>query len=239
MNEQTPEHQCRQGRRCKDAVPTADGELHGKGVDRPETLCPACEHAAFAAMRELSDDYQALAAAVHQTRGRIDGPRVTRTAERAIPIPLDIDTLMTAIDDETLRWTVRLTRGEPLPSSPAARVARCVAILSANTGTLVDMPRRRVSVWMPYPWGGDYDALAEYDGVDAVLRLAALHHRARATLGLTDSPVEKLRDICHVCGQESLTVNVADAADSVIRCRNCRNCWSQDEFTRLNNVLAA
>lgn len=236
MNDQSPQHLCRQGRRCKDSVPHPDGELVGAGVERPDSLCLACEQAAFAAIRELSNDYGALAAAVHEPRGRIDGPKITRTAERAIPLPLDVITLMDAIDDETLRWTLRITRGDPLPTSPAARVERCVAILAANTGTLVDMPRRRVSVWLPHPSGGDVDGVAEFDGVDAVLRLAALHQRSRTTLGLTESPVEKLRDICHVCGQEALTMSVADA---VIKCRNCRNCWSQDEFARLNNVLVA
>lgn len=239
MIDQSPQHQCRQGRRCKDSVPHPDGELVGAGVERPDSLCRACEQAGFAAIGELADDYRALAVAVHRPRGRIDGPKITRTAERAIPLPLDVLTLMDAIDDETLRWTLRITHGDPLPMSAGARVARCVAILSANTGTLVDMPRRRVTVWLPHPRGGDVDGLAEFDGVDAVLRLAALHHRALTTLGLTEPPMEKLRDICHVCGHESLVANVAAPADTVIKCRNCRNCWSQEEFTRLNNVLVA
>lgn len=236
MRDQSPQHQCRQGRRCKDSVPHPDGELVGAGVERPDSLCRACEQAAFTALGELATDYRGLAVAVHQPRGRIDGPKISRTADRPIPLPLDVLTLMDAIDDETLRWTLRITRGDPLPAAPAARVERCVAILRANTGTLVDMPRARVTVWMPHAYGGDFAGAQEYDGVDAVLRLAALHHRALSTLGLTEAPVEKLRDICHVCGHEALTMIVADA---VIKCRNCRNCWSQDEFTRLNNVLVA
>lgn len=239
VNDQSPQHQCRLGRRCKDRVPHPDGELVGTGVERPDSLCAACEEAAFDDIRQLGNDYRALAAAVHEPRGRIDGPKIKRTADRAIPLPLDVITLMDSIDDEVLRWTLRITRGDPLPMSPAARVERCVAILCANTGTLVDMPRARVTVWLPSPQGGDVDGVAEFDGVDAVLRLAALHQRARTTLGLTEPMSEKLRDLCHVCGCEALIANVAAAADTVIKCRNCGNCWSQEEFARLNSVLVA
>lgn len=233
MNDQSPQHFCRLGRRCKDSEPHPDGELVGAGVERPDSLCAACERAAFDAIKELSNDYQALAVAVHQPRGRIDGPKITRTSDRPIPLPLDVLTLMDAIDDETLRWTVRLTRGDPLPGSPAARVERCVAILGSNLGTLVDMPRGRVSVWLPHPWGGDVDGAAEFDGVEAVLRLAELHHRARCVLGLTEVTTW-LAEPCHVCGLRTLTVS---AEQGTVKCRNCRQVWDQDEFARLSNPL--
>lgn len=234
MHDQSPQHLCRQGRRCKDSVAHPDGELVGAGVERPDSLCRACEQAAFDAVRELWGDYCQLACAITQPRGRVDdGPKITRTAERSIPIPLDVDTLMTAIDDEALRWAVRITRGDSLPTYPPLRVWRCVKILSANLGTLVDMPTGVVAAWFPYPDGGDWDGRKELDGVDAVLRLAQLHHRARSVLGLVDVTTW-LAESCHVCGLRTLTVEVEQ---STVKCRNCRQVWDQDEFARLSNPL--
>lgn len=230
-----PEHECRQGRKCKARIRDAEDRWHGAGVEDAGKLCHPCEEHAFAAIAQLADDYAALQAGTLEPRGRVDGPKVKGTADRKIPIPLDIYTLMSDIDDETLRWTVRITRGDPLPASTPERVRRCVAILGSNLGTLVDLPLQRVAAFMPHPEGGDYDALLELNGVDAVLRLAKLHDRARTVLGLTDRKVEPLRDdYCHVCGLAALTIEIDTG---IIRCRECRNCWSQEEFARLNNPL--
>lgn len=166
----------------------------------------------------------------------MDGPKIRKTADRKILLPLDVDTLMTAIDDETLRWAIRVTRGDPLPGTPRARVRQCVTILRTSTGTLVDLPLQRVPAWMPYSDGGDYDGALELDGVDAVLRLADLHRRAQSTLGLTEPKTERLNDPCHVCG---LALLMMDVGESIIKCRGCWNCWSEQEFARLNNPLAA
>lgn len=235
------EHKCRQGRRCKARIRDDEGQWHGAGVDDAGKLCRPCEQHAFGAIGQLWDDFRALEKAVHEPRGRIDGPKVRKTADRKIPIPLDIDTLMTSIDDETLRWAIRVTRGDPLPATPRERVRRCVAILRANTGTLVDLPTQKVPAWMPYADGGDYDGLLELDGVDAVLRLAKLHHRAQGALGLVETTTW-LAESCHVCGLRTLTISLYDATDvdnSLVSCRTCQNVWSQAEFTRLNNPLAA
>ena len=237
MSTEPVTHQCRQGTRCKARLRADDGRWYGADVDRPDRLCTHCETSAFKGIDQLWDDYQALEAAVHEPRGRIDGEKVRKTADRKIPIPLDVDTLMAAIDDETLRWAVRITRGDPLPNHARDRVRACVAILRAHTGTLVDLPPQRVAVWMAHPEGGDYDGLAVFDGVDAVLRLSGLHDRARTILGLTERKVERLRDdYCHVCGLASLSMEIETG---IIKCRECRNCWSQDEFARLNNPLMA
>jgi len=231
-----PEHECRQGRKCDDRIRDAAGEWHGAGVERPDTLCQYCEKRAFDALGQLWDDYKSLEAAIVEPRGRVDGPKIRKTADRKIPIPLDVDSLMMAIDDETLRWAIRVTKGDPLPGTPRDRVRQCVRILRSSTGTLVDLPRRRVAAWMPYPDGGDYDGLLELDGVDAVLRLADLHRRAQSTLGLTESKTERLNDPCHVCG---LALLMMDISESIIKCRGCWNCWSEEEFARLNNPMAA
>lgn len=237
----SPEHECRQHRRCKARVPDDAGEFHGAGVERPNTLCRACEESAFADIRQLSDDYTLLFVARTLPRATVSGPKVSGSGERPIPIPLAVDTLMTDIDNETTRWALRITRGEPLTYHPNNQPIECLKVLCANLGTLVDMPMQVVAAYFPYPDGGDWDGKAELDGVDAVLRLARLHHRAMNVLGL-DEPKEKwMREFCHVCGLKTLSMkaNRNDPTLATIHCRNCRNVWDQDEFDRLNNPLVA
>lgn len=235
-----PEHECRNGRRCKSRTRDDEGEWHGAGVEDAGKLCQPCEGSAFDAIRALGHDYLALQDAILEPRGRIDGPKVMGSSERKIPIPLDVDTLMSEIDDEALRWTVRITRGDALPGTPHERVSRCVSILSANLGTLIDLPAQTVTAWFPHPDGGDWDGRLVLDGVDAVLRLAKLHHRAQSVLGLVETTTW-LAESCHVCGLRTLTIasDGDQPDDSLVSCRSCKNVWSQAQFARLNNPLVA
>ena len=231
-----PEHECRQHRRCRARTRTADDQWHGAGVEKPDSLCRPCENHAFAAIRQLGDDYNHLLAARTEPRSRVSGPKVSGTGERSIPIPLAVDALMEAIDNELLRWTVRITHGDPLPAHAQERVHRCVAVLGASLGTLVDKPVTVVPALLPHPQGGDYVGREALDGVDAVLRLAGFHERTIKLLGLQEPAEEYLPESCHVCG---LHLVFASLAESLVRCRGCRNCWDQDEFMRLNNPLLA
>lgn len=231
-----PEHTCRQGRRCKARVRDAEGKWHGAGIERPDGLCHSCESHLFKAIGELGNDYAMLADERTAERSAVMGPKVSGSSERPIPISLTVDTLMTEIDDETMRWAIRITKGEPLPTHPVLRVRRATAILSANLGTLVDMPTQVVPAWFPYPDGGDWDGRMELDGVDAVIRLARLHDRAVSVLGLEETKYEWLREPCHVCGHQTVA---ASLEEPLVKCRNCHNCWDQDEFARLNNPLVA
>ncbi|MFG1794163.1 hypothetical protein [Nocardia sp. NPDC049149] len=158
------------------------------------------------------------------------------TGERPILIPVAVDALMEAIDNETLRWTLRITRGDPLPSAPIERVRRCVVILGANLGTLIDRPMEVVPALIPHPQGGDYLGKEALDGVDAVLRLAGFHDQAINLLGLQEPSEEWLPESCHVCGRQLV---FASLSESTVRCRSCRNVWGQDEFMRLNNPFLA
>ncbi|MGY2019380.1 hypothetical protein [Nocardia gipuzkoensis] len=234
-----PEHECRQGKRCKARTRDADDRLHGAGVERGGSLCRPCEEHVFADIRQLSDDYLLLTVARTMARSKVTGPKVSGSSERPIPISLAADTLMTTIDNEATRWAVRITRGEPLSPHPIGQVLECLRILCSNLGTLVDMPRQVVGAYFPYPDGGDWDGRLELDGVDAVLRLASLHQRAMRVLGLEPEKDERLNDeYCHVCGIAALTISVRT---DLITCRNpdCRNVWHREEFARLNNPLAA
>lgn len=223
-----PEHQCRQGKKCRARIRSADGEFQGAGVERPSTLCRSCETAAFESINQLGPDYTALMRARTEERSRVSGPKVTGSTERPIPIPLGVDTLMSLIDEETLRWAVRITRGNPIPETG------CITLLCANLGTLIDLPPHQVTVWIPHPDGGDNVGQITLDGVDAVLRLAELHHRTQKVLGLEEPRTEWLRETCHVCGYSTLASSIADAT---ITCKTCRNVWDQDDFAKLNNPL--
>lgn len=231
----SPEHECRQGRKCKARLRDDEDRWHGAGVEDAGTLCRPCEEHAFGAIRQLHNDYRQLIPARVEIRSHISGPKVSGSSERPIPIRLGPDTLMSDIDIETLRWTLRITGGDPLPAADSGRVHRCVEILSANLGTLIGLPTRIVPAWLPHPDGGDTDGLDALDGVDAVLRLAQLHHRAMVMLGLIETTTW-LTEACHMCGLRTLTMSIEH---SLISCRSCRNVWDQDEFARLNNPMMA
>lgn len=219
-----PEHECRQGHRCKARHRDTAGKWRGKGVERGGTLCRSCEEHAFNDIRRLDDDQTLLYAVRLQQGSHVSGPKVTGSSELPIPINLGIDTLLADIDIEADRWARRLP-GEHLDDLTA---------ICTQLGTLIDLPKRRVTVWRPHPDGGDDPADEVLDGVDAVLRLARLHHRAQAVLGLIETTAW-LNESCHVCGYRMLTMALEH---ELIQCRNCKNCWHQDEFARLNNPLA-
>lgn len=240
---ETPEHQCRQGRRCKARVKDDEGEFHGAGVEDAETLCRPCEFSCFEAIRKLGTDYDLLAEAARNGQSVQAGPKVSGSRERPIPLPVGIDALITDIDNETTRWALRITRGESLPRATGESIHRCVTILSAALGTLIDLPAQSVTVWIPQPDGGDYQtreaATQVFDGVDAVLRLSRLHQRAQSMLGLTEVTAW-LNESCHVCGLRMLTTDMRNGVEeTLINCRNCRNVWHQADFARLNNPLLA
>jgi len=164
------------------------------------------------------------------TRSKVSAPKVSGSSERPVPISLAADTLLSDIEIESLRWAVRLTRGEPIPTSGA------LAVICSRLGTLVDMPAQVVTAWRPHPDGGDDVTTLVLDGVDAILRLADLHRRAGLVLGLTPQRVNFLREPCHVCGLSMLEASVKT---NMVKCHSCRNVWDQDQFARLNNPLVA
>lgn len=227
------QHICRQGRRCKSRVRDDEG-YKGGGVERPDSLCRPCEESATSALWHLADDYRSLNGALTMARvGADQGVYAKRQPGSPSLIRLDAESTMAAIEDEAIRWTLRITKGDPLPAMPSERVQRCVAILRANTAALVALPRQRVAALFPHPSGGDWQGAEELDGVDAVLRLAELHKRAQNVLGL-DERVMWLPTKCHLC---DLRAVAASADQLTVKCHGCRAVWSSEEFARLNNPL--
>lgn len=226
-----PEHECRQGRRCKARIKNDEGAFHGTGVERPGTLCHPCEDNAFEAIWSLATDWDDLAEALTEPRVTADqGQNVTRTAERPLPLRADVDAVMTDIVSELVRWTRRVARDEELPRGDGECVKRCVVILGARKGTLIDLPPRQFE-----DWTRQGDALVEVtlDGVDAVLRLARLHGRALAVLGQAQTRIW-LPDPCPACGRKSLSPS---ANQERISCQGCHVVWDAKHFALLGNVL--
>lgn len=215
-----PTHECRQGRRCKARVRHNDETWHGAGVDRPNRLCRACEDTAFAAIRKLDDIAAAVWCARNALlRSHVSGPHAASSGTPSIPINLPFDTFMTAYTEETTRWERRL----PGP-------------LEANLGTLVDLPPTLHTVWLPHYDGGDHFLRTTLDGVDAVLRLSALHERGTRLLGFEERDATLNNEVCHMCGTAALTIN---PRTDLITCRACRNVWHQDAYIALQDPLAA
>lgn len=232
-NGESLQHKCRQGHdQCKARYRDSNGMWHPVGVERPDSLCSACESDAFKAIRLLGDDYRLLGAARTIPKSTVSGPKVSGSGEMPIPIPLGVDTLMSDMDIEVTRWALRVTRGDELTSNPSDQVLECLRILCSRLGTLIDLPMQTVIAYFPHPEGGDVDGEMRLDGVDAVLRLAAFHDRTIKVLGLEEPSESWMRESCHVCGRQQV---FSSLSESLVRCRSCRNVWDQDEFMRLNN----
>lgn len=231
MRDQSPQHLCRQGRRCKARVRDGEGQFDGAGVERPDSLCRPCEDGAFEAVWQLYNDWEALAVALTEPSTTTDsGQLVSRSAGHPIPLRVDVDAVMTDMVCELVRWVRVLTKGDPLPTNAGECVKRCVAILVAHKGTLVDLPRISFSEWNSR---GDGVTVAILDGVDAVLRLAKLHGRALAALGSTPTRIW-LPDPCPVCGRKSLSPSENQER---ISCQGCHVVWDAKQFAFLGNVL--
>jgi hypothetical protein len=109
-------------------------------------------------------------------------------------------------------------------------VKRCLAILGAHKGTLVDLPPHVYEDWTRE---GDDLMKVSLDGVDAVLRLAAFHRQAMAVLGLGETRIW-LPDPCPSCGRKSLSPS---ANQERISCQGCHAVWDSQHFALLGNVL--
>lgn len=226
-----PEHECRQGRKCKARVKNNDGTFRGAGVERPESLCRPCEDNAFEAIWQLGADWDELSIALTEPRTTADqGQYVSRSAGHPVPLRVDVDAVMVDIVMELVRWVRVLTKGDPLPSDSGECVKRSVTILGAHKGTLIDLPPRDFSDWNRR---GDALTSVSLDGVDAVLRLAKLHARALAVLGQSQTRIW-LPDPCPACGRKSLSPSTNQEH---ISCQGCHAVWDAKHFALLGNVL--
>lgn len=227
------EHQCRQGKRCAARTRNKTNEWQPAGTEQPNTLCPACETINFDAIRELNKDWNDLAASITTKRVTDTGPKVITSQTHPIPIRLDVDALQNDIETELLRWARILTRGEEFPMKSRECVHATHNAITTRLGTLIDLPPREITTLEAHPDGGDYVQRVLVDGIDAILRLAHLHHRTEHVLQTRPIKIW-LTDPCPACGRKALAASKDQAR---ITCQGCRAVWDKDQFARLGTVL--
>ncbi|WP_280331516.1 hypothetical protein [Nocardia wallacei] len=221
-------HECR-ARKCRARTRDEDGRWHPAGTERPDSLCVSCEKATFSAIRQLDSDFAALdeAATDSTTQGNCLESKVTKSRGRPVPVNVGLLALAAEIDDEVMTWALRADHAlDELPRNQWQRVHTCVTSLRTHLGTLVDLPPQDVCVFEPDEHGDDQAVTKALDGVDAVQRLARLHHRAQDALGLPEK-VAWLQSPCHLCGLKALTHG---EEDDIVTCRNCCAVWTLDEY---------
>ncbi|MEV6432593.1 hypothetical protein [Nocardia sp. NPDC051463] len=162
-----------------------------------------------------------------EERSATADPKVSGSTELPIPIPLGIDSLITEFNEEAARWSRRLQGDDPYS------VDACLTKICVHLGTIVDMPERQFTIWAPHPDGGDGFTTTLLDGVDGILRLARLHHRAQALLGVVETTTF-LSDPCPHCARKALAVSKDQER---VTCKGCRIVWDKSHFALLSNVL--
>lgn len=236
----TPElsHDCRQGNRCTMRTRDADGHLVPCGTERPNTLCVACEGEARTAITGLHVDWRELYLVLPATASVSLDPRVSGSREQLIPIRTSVDACMGAIEEELLRWHNVLTGGDEVPNASEDVVRVCLRSVLSRMPTLLRLGPRQVTVTDTTRAGDDVSVIAVLDGVDAVLRLAALHRTAQHLVGATHV-TRWLDHVCPTCRTRSLKVTEGRDNVSTTTCARCRQVWSDDELDRWDTMRAA
>lgn len=226
-------HLCRREAKCSARRRGKDNEWIAAGTEKPNSLCRACEDAAFDDMSQLHVDWRRMYIELVEQHSSPIQSKIRKTAGNPIPIPLAIDALMTEIETETHRWARIVTQGDEIPWGREDAVRHCVSVLWSRKGTLVDLPARTVCVNVPLPLGGDKIVESIRDGVDAVIALSRLHRATESLLQIGEARVW-MTDPCPHCGRKAL---VASKDQQQVSCRGCSRVWDKDHFKLFGDVL--
>jgi hypothetical protein len=230
-------HDCRQGPRCAMRTTTPDGTVTPCGTEHPNSLCPACEMRARTAAAGLHIDWRELwlSLPAHQSTA-LNAP-IGGTREAPIPIRTGVDACMTDIETELVRWCRILTGGDNIPTGTEDTVRFCLSAVLSRMPTLIHLPPVQVVLWVPLELGGDDILTTTLDGVDAVLRLAALHHQAQHLVGATHV-TRWLDHQCPTC--RTRTLKVTDGGgESTTSCVRCHRTWADHELDRWDAMQPA
>lgn len=196
-------------------------------------LCRDCEYESEREIRLLPYDYVDLSQLIVR-RGGTTETKIARPKPSSIPpIDVEIEALRAGIAWQLNVWEphVRWSAGLPLrPSGPVRqgwRVQAATDVIAPRTQLLAALP----DTWC-YADGAEADPLF-CTGAEAILRLRALHRRARAVAGLTRR-IFTLPGDCPNCG--GLALRRQDGADRVY-CAVCRGQWPYEQYTRWVNVV--
>lgn len=202
-----------------------DGLSKIAGVAYGGALCDGCGSAARATIAALCYDYFDLSQLIPRSASPTEA-KIARPKPESVP-PIDVNAFTVRND---LAWTlllwerhVRLAQRDELRDT------------SGREGFNVDMacrhlgPRAPVLATLP-PVADYHDGLeapvTEEDGAAGLLRLHALHRRARAFCGLTERVV-KLPGECFSCGVPALR---REEAGDRVWCGYCKAACAHDEY---------
>jgi hypothetical protein len=232
-------HDCRQGPRCADRRRDDEGLWLPAGTLRPGSLCVACEQKATTAVVGLHVDWRELYLRLPATSSSALDPPVSGSRETPIPIRTSVEACMGDIEEELLRWHRVLTGGEGVPRVSEDAVRVCLASVVSRLPALLRLEPRPVTVTAVDGDGDDSYLTVVLDGVDAVLRLAALHARAQHLVGA--SWVARWLDhVCPTCRTRTLKVrSTADGQEDTTSCVKCFQVWPDAQLDRWDAMQPA
>lgn len=195
------------------------------GVTYGYVLCDGCWDSAHQMLSGLPLDYLDLSQLIPRSASPTEA-KIARPRPSSVP-PLDLNAFTLRSD---IAWTLLLWEGHVRWSenSPPRDVR-------AREGFNVDVAVRhlstRINVLAALPPIDDFhdgrDAEPyEMDGAQGLLRLHALHRRARAFCGLAKKLV-KLPGECFACGVPALR---REEGGDKVWCGHCRAAWAHDEY---------
>lgn len=183
-------------------------------------LCRTCETTGRAAIEQLPKVYLGLLPLVWEMRSpaRHDTGRIAAVFGPSEPIDLDADALAGEIAWTAGQWEEIVRDRARLSTEAAGYPAASCELLAAHYAVLLAAPRWPITF---------YDrGIGEWDGIDAVLALTSLHHRAETRIGEA-AVTKQLPDLCPDCGRAHLRQR--DGSDTVW-CPECHTRWPWDAY---------
>jgi hypothetical protein len=207
----------------------------GAAINAEAGLCETCTRHLARALDELPGDYVNVSALLTPgSRGAREF--VTGSAERPIPIRVDIDAMLRDIAHESACWAESTAEvlGVVVDTQHArdARVGFSVQkhtrLLSGALSVLLSLRDVEHGAWAY----GDWMVLAR-DGLDAANVFLDLHQRARSVTGAV-ALVNALPEPCPRC--ESRGLERPDGSET-IACSVCGQYWTWDDYQRLCTIV--
>lgn len=223
------QHLCRAGSYCRDATygphPTSDGWQAG-ATTAPNTLCDRCASSVAAAVAGLWQDYLGLGQLVIEPPTGPTSEIRSPSPTPALPIDIHNDALKVELETVVGHAAAAVT-GDPPPRA----FVTAVTLVENNLDALLRAPRHPVVMWNR---DGDRREQFIVDGVDIALKLASLHRRARAILGV-DRGKDRMPVPCPRCEARKLVR--FHGADCVV-CEACLGRWTDDDYRYLTMIGA-
>jgi hypothetical protein len=231
-------HRCHRDDRCArwETDPVTKRRI-GATIHAEAGLCPACARHLEQVLAELPRDYTDLELVLSDATSR-HGEAVRGTPEPPLPVRTDVVALQADITHELLVWAepvaerlgITLDTQAARNSRPGFLVQRCTRLLRPNVPVLLSL---RAVEQLGAVCGTP--VVVCRDGLDGALALIELHHRARATAGLTRR-VERMTAPCPHPQCQTTSLTRPDGGDT-ITCGHCGRVYTWDKYRELCDVF--